>query len=193
MHEPQRTFSPTVQAVIDEFIPICRNLAEGRGRYAIAIAGSQGKGLWDHRSDVDFRLYYEGDLPSSKTQPELWQDYIAATERWAQQDVMIDGIWPRKIEVIVAGLDRWFAGNLTPDDLMWTIWGYHLLPDMYHQAILEDPYGVIAGWKERLSHYPPALKKAILDKWVAFARYWRTDYHYASKVRRGDIVFFAPG
>ena len=124
-------------------------------------------------------------------QPELWRDYDVAIEHWRQKGIMVDGIWPRQIAQIDAALDGWLAGKAKPDDLFWTIWGYHLLPDIYHQAILEDPYGVIAGWQARLQSYPPQLKKAILDQHVASLRYWRTDYHYQSKVRRGDIVFLA--
>ena len=57
MSAQPRTFAPDVQAVIQDFIPICRKLAEGRGRYAISVGGSQGKGTSDSRSDVDFRLF----------------------------------------------------------------------------------------------------------------------------------------
>ena len=59
MNEQTRTFSPVVHEVIQEFIPICHQLAEGRGRYAISVGGSLGKGTWDARSDLDFRLFHE--------------------------------------------------------------------------------------------------------------------------------------
>ncbi len=56
MADPNRKFLPQVDAVIAEFIPICRHLA-GEQRYAIAVSGSMGKGTCDSRSDIDFRLY----------------------------------------------------------------------------------------------------------------------------------------
>jgi hypothetical protein len=191
MNDPARRFSPMVQAVIEDLMPICRSLAEGRGRYAISIGGSQGKGLSDPRSDIDFRLFHERDLPWTDTRPELWAGYFQAEARWRARGVLIDGIWARKIGDIDAALNRWIEGAARPDDLVWTIWGYHLLPDIHHQAILEDPFNVIGEWKRRLSVYPPKLKKALLDKHLGSARYWRQDYHYASKVRRGDAVFLA--
>ncbi len=191
MTDQERAFSPQLQALIDDLVPICRKLAEGRGRYAISIGGSQGKGMSDARSDVDFRLFHERDLPWLDTHPELWQDYLAAEKRWKERGIIIDGIWARKIDKIDAAINRWIDGDTRPEDIFWTIWGYYLLPDIYHQAVIEDPYGVIADWKGRLQVYPPKLKQAILDKHLRSVRYWRDDYHYRNKVERGDIVFTA--
>ncbi len=190
MADPNRKFLPQVDAVIAEFIPICRHLA-GEQRYAIAVSGSLGKGTWDTRSDIDFRLYTEEELPSLAERPGLWDEYKAAEKRWKAQGVIIDGIWPRTIGEIKSAIDSWSKGNLHPQPMMWTIWGYYILPDMYHQAIVEDPYGVIAGWKKQLSVYPPRLKQAILKRYLGSLRYWREDYHYAHKVERGDSVFTA--
>lgn len=191
MSEKKREFSANVQAVMGDFMPIAHRFAEGRGKYAISVGGSQGKGLSDKRSDVDFRLFHEKDLVTPEENPQLWQDYMNAMEYWRQRGINVDGIWARRIDKIDAGLDRWLAGELATDDLVWTIWGYHLLPDIYHQGTIEDPYGVIAGWKERLRVYPQKLKQAVLKRHVESARYWRNDYHYRNKVHRGDVVFTA--
>lgn len=191
MEDQQRAFSSTIQAVIAEIVPICHQLAEGRGRYAISIGGSLGKGTSDSRSDVDFRLFHEEDLPGPKAAPQLWQGYSQAEARWAKHGVTIDGIWPRKIAAIDAALSRWLDGEIKTEERVWTIWGYYLLPDIYHQAVVEDRFGVIAAWKQRLQSYPPKLKEAILAKYLASLRYWRNDYHYRSKVQRGDVVFTA--
>jgi hypothetical protein len=75
--------------------------------------------------------------------------------------------------------------------LQWTIWGYHILTDINNQFIIEDPYHIIGAWKAHLSVYPPALKQAVLEKYAASLRYWRSDYHYAHKVEQGDMVFLA--
>jgi hypothetical protein len=191
MDQQSRTFSPVVFAVIDEFIPICQKLAEGRGKYAISVSGSLGKGTWDGQSDIDFRLFHEKDLPWLDTHPELWQDYNAAIQRWGAQGVRIDGVWCRKIDQIDAMLNRWLEGKVEPPDYLWTIWGYHLLTDLHNQFVIEDKYNVIADWKAKLRAYPPRLKQAILEKHLGSLRYWRQDYHYAHKVERQDIVFLA--
>jgi hypothetical protein len=123
--------------------------------------------------------------------PELWIDYFAAIERWKERGIRIDGVWPRTVGEIDAALDSWLSGEIVPINMVWTIWGYHVLTDVNNQFTIEDPYHIIGAWKERLSVYSPALKRAILDKYVASLRYWRTDYHYAHKVERGDVVFLA--
>ncbi len=184
------SFSERVQPVIGEFIPICRKLA-GQQRYAISVGGSHGKGTWDNHSDVDFRLFTEAEIQYADTRPDLWVDYYTAIERWKQKGVVVDGVWPRTIGEIDAALDQWQSGNIEPIPMDWTIWGYHILTDIYNQAIVEDPYGVIQGWKERLKVYSPRLRQAILDKYLTMLHYWRTDYHYRHKIDRGDIIFLA--
>ncbi len=183
-------FPPVIQDIFSEFIPICRKLA-GDQRYAISVGGSLGKGTWDKRSDIDFRLFTDRELVWPEQQPDLWTDLYATTAAWKERGVNIDGVWPRTVGEIDAALDSWLSGEGKPVDLVWTIWGYHILTDVYNQFVIEDPYGIIAGWKERLSVYPPALKQAILNQYTASLRYWRTDYHYANKVERGDVVFLA--
>ena len=184
-----RPLRPQVQAVVADLTTYLKAL--DTGRYAITLGGSQGKGTWDERSDVDLRLFHEKDVPWRDTHPELWADYFAAIARWEEQGAVIDGIWPRTIAETEAALARWLAGDARPEDLVWTVWGYHLPPDLYHMAIVEDPYGIVADWKRRLAVYPPALKAALLDRHTAVLRYWRTDYHYRNKVARRDAVFLA--
>jgi Domain of unknown function (DUF4037) len=184
-----RTFSPRVQAVIDDIVPIVKEWDVGR--YAISIGGSTGKGLIDAYSDLDFRLFYERPRLGPDVQPETWSRLIAAIACWKERGINIDGVWARSLQEMDAQLDCWLNGELIPDDITWAVWGYYLLPDLYHQAIVEDPYGIIRGWKQRLQHYPPRLKQALLDKHMGALRYWRIDYHYVSKVKRGDVVFLA--
>jgi hypothetical protein len=155
------------------------------------VGGSLGKGTWDSRSDIDFRLFTDRQVPWSKQRPELWADCIAAIERWRARGIEIDGVWTRTVGEIDAALDGWLGGEIKPVNLVWTIWGYHILTDVNNQFVIEDPYQIIGAWKERLSVYPLALKQAILSKFAASLRYWRTDYHYANKVERGDFVFLA--
>jgi hypothetical protein len=173
-------------AVIAEFTPLIRQLAQGR--YAISIGGSRGKRTADALSDIDFRLWYDAYAPGYEA---VAKDLDARMAAWAKRGVNIDGVWRRKIADIDAALDRWAAGTAAPDDLVWTVWGYHLVTDVYNQQVIEDPHGLLAAWRERLATYPPALKAAILKKHLAFVRYWRDDYHYANKVARRDAVFLA--
>jgi hypothetical protein len=184
-----REFPTQIPELIDEFVSIIHKWDVGK--YAIAIGGSRGKGTWDNRSDVDFRFYHEAELPGRDSEPEIWAEYHAALDRWRKQGIIVDGIWPRRIDKINLALDRWLDGETKADEMVWCIWGYHILADIYHQMIIDDPVGVIAGWKRRLQYYPQQLKTALLKKHLASLRYWRGDYHYANKVKRGDVVFLA--
>lgn len=178
-------FPPEIQPVIDELLPLCRAL--GEGKYAVSVGGSYGKRTFDADSDLDFRLFCERE----RQDPTAGAALQAAIERWADRGITIDGCWVRTIGDIEAQLDRWEAGKSRPIDLVWAIWGYQVLTDVYNQAVIEDPYGILAGWRERLSTYSPDLKAAIVGKHLRSLRYWRPDYHYAHKVDQGDAVFLA--
>jgi hypothetical protein len=163
----------------------------GEGRYAVSIGGSYGKGTFDAGSDLDFRLFCERRLPSREA---LDRALAALRERiafWAERGITIDGCWVRTIEQIDRELKLWLNGEGQPVDLVWTVWGYHILTDIYNQMIIEDPYGIIRDWHARLSAYPPKLKQALLKKHLASLRYWRQDYHYRHKVSRDDRIFLA--
>lgn len=176
----------SIQPVLDQLLPIIRRFAVGR--YAVAISGSYGKGAPDSRSDIDLRLYAD-ELPA--TFAEMGEAIRQPKEAWGRKGIRIDDFWPRKIGDIEAALDNWLAGKPQVTHPVWTVWGYQLLPDLYYQQALEDPYAIVAGWKTRLQVYPPPLQKALLDKHLGSLRYWRHDYHYASKVQRQDVVFLA--
>jgi len=177
-------------AMMNECLPLIRALADGR--YAIAMGGSRGKGVSDARSDYDFRLYCDGTAGGAEAWPTpTWQEFSAAVQRWRARGIEIDHCWIRTFADIDAALAAWLEGELQPDALEWTVWGYHLLPDIYHQQIIEDPLGLLTEWKQLLSVYPPKLKQAILRKHLGSLRYWKVDYHYENKVARGDVVFLA--
>lgn len=116
------------------------------------------------------------------------QDVI---REWRAKGTEIDGCWVRRIPDIDQELNHWLQGQLKPADKVWTVWGYYLPVDIYYQQAVDDPFGVIAEWRQRLEPYPPSLKQAVLDRHLGSLRYWRNDYHYANKVKRKDPVFLA--
>jgi hypothetical protein len=175
-----------VQAVTDDVLPIIRAFADGR--YAVSVAGSIGRGNADQHSDIDIRMYVD-TLSADHTRVE--QQLDVAMARWSQQGVVIDGCWIRPVDEVSAELARWCSGGVVPEPIVWTIWGYHLPCDVYHQTIVEDPFGIIAGWKALVQNYPPLMKAALLQEHLAPVRYWRQDYHYRHKVQRQDVVFLA--
>ncbi len=178
-----------LQPVIAELLPLCRVL--GEGKRAVSIGGSYGKGTFDGSSDLDFRLFCERKLEPPEAFEEAYARVQAAIDRWAEKGVTIDGCWVRTTGPIDETLDAWIDGQGQPDDIVWTIWGYYLLTDVYNQFVIDDPDGILSGWRTKLDVYPPKMKLAILERHLKSIRYWRDDYHYRHKVERGDVVFLA--
>lgn len=172
-----------------DVLPLCRRLS-ATPRYAVALGGSHGKGLSDERSDFDFRTYYEAPSAEGEWRRAM-QDLDEQIARWKARGVEIDGVWPRRIADIERELEPWLRGDASPAPYVWCVWGYHLPTDIYNQAIVEDPFGIARAWKDRLGVYPDALRAALLERHGGSLRYWRGDYHYASKMNRGDRVFLA--
>jgi len=182
-------FPAEVQPVIDELLPLCRAL--GEGKYAVSIGGSYGKGTFDRQSDLDFRLFCERKVSDPNDREAAGRALREAIDRWATRGFVIDGCWTRTVEEIETQLELWINGEGKAPDIVWTIWGYHVVTDVYNQAVIEDPYGILANWRDRLNVYPAKMKETIIKKHVASLRYWRQDYHYANKVMRRDLVFLA--
>jgi hypothetical protein len=187
--DKQHDFS-RIQATIDDCLP--RIKAFAKGRYAVSIGGSHGKGTFDGKSDVDFRLFcdeIEGGPEFWKN--DQWKSYCQNVECWRQKGIDIDYCWIRTVSDIDAKLDAWLNGKPSPEDLVWAIWGYCLPTDLCNQMIIEDPHGIIAAWQAKLNPYPKTLQRAIIAKHMESLNYWRPDYHYRNKVDRGDMVFLA--
>jgi hypothetical protein len=178
-----------LQPIIDDMLPLCRAL--GEGKRAVSIGGSYGKGTFDRTSDLDFRLFCERKIAPPEAFEAAYARVQAAIDRWAAEGVTIDGCWVRTTDPIDEELERWIEGQGRPGDIVWTIWGYYLVTDVYNQMVIDDPDGVLSGWRAQLAAYPPKLKAAILERHLVSIRYWRHDYHYQHKVARGDVVFLA--
>jgi hypothetical protein len=122
---------------------------------------------------------------------EEWRSFAQIVDRQRSQGIDIDYCWVRTVSEIESELDAWLNGSVMPVEKVWTLWGYHLLTDIANQMVIEDPSGIVAGWQARLSTFPRALQKALIDKHMGSLNYWRKDYHYRNKVERRDPVFLA--
>ncbi len=160
------------------------------GRYSVTIGGSRGKGVSDERSDVDFRVYFDARVQGEE-ETNARSQTLALMERWRARGVEIDGIWARTTGFVDEQLDLWLCGKGAPISMQWTVFGYYILTDIANQLIVDDPFGIAATWKQRLSVYPDALYEAVVRQHMGRLRYWRGDYHYQSKIARGDEVFLA--
>ena len=175
--------------ICSDFFPVFRKFS-ATDQYSITLHGSRSKGTSDHNSDFDFGFFYE-EPADLETRRLVFQEVNVLCEKWKKKGIVVDGFFPRTYEEVDKLLDSWLSGKEDTIPYVWTIWGYHLLPELYNLKILVDPYGQVARWKEKLAVFPPALKKSIIDKHSFSLKYWRDDYHYQNKVKRKDVVFLA--
>jgi len=179
-----------LQQIIDECVPLLKTLTIGR--CAVTVGGSRGKGTSDNLSDIDFRIFCDEIVGGSTFHlTEEWEAFSHIVDRWRTQGVYIDHCWIRTISEIDSQIKAWLSGSLQPKEMVWTLWGYHLLTDLTNQVIVDDPSGIVASWQAQLTPYPKALQRAIIQKHMKSLTYWRHDYHYQNKVNRGDVVFLA--
>lgn len=175
------------EEVCNDVIPYLKRIPDS-STYVIALGGSYGKGISDKYSDFDFRVYYE-----KRVSDEAWKQVRAelnvVIDKWKLRGIEIDGAWSRSIDKINNDLDSYLAGELLLEEKKWSIWGYQLLTDLYHQILLDDPVGVGAEWMNKLKTFSPTLKKALLTKYLGYIEYWANDYHYVHKIAKKDIVF----
>ncbi|MCL1794611.1 MAG: DUF4037 domain-containing protein [Oscillospiraceae bacterium] len=177
-----------LKELIEYCLPMIRDFADGK--YAITIGGSIGKGLNHINSDVDFRLYAD-DFVKGGRWDKNYAVYTQHMEYWEKRGLRIDSVWMRGISEIDEKLNKWLSGNLEPEMVEWTVWGYYLPTDIYNQQIIEDPYNIAADWKKRMEPYPQEMKTAVINKHMGRLKYWKNDYHYRNKTDRKDVVFLA--
>lgn len=175
--------------MINDFLPVFRKFAWSEV-YSVILCGSYGKGIADQNSDFDFGIYFEQPA-EREVRKQAYKEISRLTKKWKDKGIVVDSVWSRTYAEVDEQLELWLAGMGKPELYEWTIWGYHILTAIYNQQVVEDPYGRIAKWKERLSVYPEALKESIIKKHCSSLKYWRNDYHYRNKVGRKDVVFLA--
>jgi hypothetical protein len=175
--------------LIAVMVPLIADLAED-GAAAVALAGSHGKGRADALSDYDFRAYSDAYRPQLEQTPQ-WRRFEEEQQRFQSRGVSMDGIWMRSYQGVRRDLNGWLAGQLVEKQFEWTIWGYQLPTDLSTQLIANDPRGELQTWRMELAVFPEKLRKAIFTRYREILAYWKSDYHYANKVIRLDLVFLA--
>lgn len=175
--------------LLNDFLPVFRKFA-GTEKYSITLAGSRGKGMADEKSDFDFGIFVE-KVAEREVRKQAYKEINRLKEKWEKRGMVVDDVWPRTYAEVEEQMEPWFNGQGEPEKYVWTIWGYHILPSIFNQQIIEDPHGRVAKWKEQLAIYPEVLKESIIKKHGSSLNYWRNDYHYRNKVYRKDVVFLS--
>lgn len=203
--EDKVMISREISLIIDELIPIFKQLI--CGEYSISLAGSYAKGKADIHSDLDIFIYTEGILPYEEREKIIRKIadsnsdiYITKNidmERWGGS---IDFYYKEyKIETTLRNLNNLneivnesINGNIKVYPEFWTLGGYYnyiCLSEIDFIKSLEDPYKIVSNLKERVKTYPEALKKAIINEFWWKSDFWLDNFHYISAIKRKDIVY----
>lgn len=193
-----------VSSIIEELIPLFRQML--RGRYAIALSGSYAKGKQDRHSDLDFYLFAD-DVMTPAERAALLRPHTERPEaiylggdhraRWGVcTDFDCRGYRveasTRAIELVDRVLAECIAGEIRVEPATWTLRGYYYhcyLSDISIARILDDPHGVLAGWKRQIAVYPPRLRENIVRTHLAQAKVWPDNLHYVSAIARNDVPY----
>jgi len=177
----------------------------GRGRCAVALAGSFAKGKGDAHSDIDFWIFADEEMPATFRREAI----NAITSNTANvfvgeepdgsyfyNDFEYAGV---KIEATLHRnayvqriVDECLNGEIVVKPALWTINGHYnhcLLSVIKAARPMHDPAGVIEQWQSQLHTFPPKLKAAMLAKHVPAAGFWLDNFHYLSAIQRRDMVY----
>ncbi len=192
---------------INELVPLLRQLV--RDEYGIALGGAHAKGVDDVESDIDLYVFTRRMLPNDERAKLCAQFNPDISEIVCWGDVRDDGAfeqtgsdflylgrkvecWSRDIDFIEGIIDECRRGIVRQELVTWTVMGFYnhcALSDIRNMVPVDDPSGLLLGWKTKASVYPPKLREAIISRHLNAARFWPDNFHYKSAVERCDVLY----
>lgn len=171
---------------------------------AVALGGAHAKGIADAQSDLDLYVFAESwpaadarDAAVAEALPEAgglrsWSGGVVQ----AGTDFTLDGlpveIWFRHIAPVRDAVIASVAGEVRREFVTWTPNGFYrhcTLSDLASLKPLHDAGRVLSPLLETLSHYPPALKAALVGEGLASLRFWRDNMHLDTALVRSDAFY----
>jgi predicted nucleotidyltransferase len=173
---------PTIQTILETIV---HSITKVRGVQAIVLGGSRARETHTSKSDIDIGIYYETeqnlDIPSlTKIAQQLDDDHrenllteIGGWGPWVNgggwltvQQIPVDFLY-RDLQKVASVMDQNQAGVISIDYYVGHPHGFMNSIYMAEVAlckVLWDPTGIISSLKEKTHVYPPAMKKAIIEK-----------------------------
>lgn len=186
---------------------IAKKLGAIDGVVAVALGGSRARGRADRHSDVDLGIYYRAEAkPAIRLLRELadslddgtplavtdfgdWGPWINGGAWLTVDGTRVDWLY-RELGHVVATIGECRAGRVSCDYQAGHPHGFHNHAYMGEVAYLEplhDPTKVLAQLKALASAYPPALRKAIADRYL-----WEAGFTFETAekpAKRGDVAY----
>ena len=193
-----------MRSVVDGLMPLLRQFP--RSEYGIAVGGAHAKGTADTESDLDIYVF-SGSILSNAERTRLTNRFspgIARTVSWGTDSPFVQAgtdffhdhlkveCWLRCSDHIINTIAECEEGIIKRDFVTWTTTGFYnhcLLSDLKAMIPVDDPSGILAGWKRRIEVYPPKLRTAIIETHLQAARFWPANFHYTSAVKRKDVIY----
>ncbi len=189
---------------------IVDQLKELEGLEAIVLSGSRARGTHSAQSDIDLGLYYLPEHPIDRKQlSEIAttlddlnrRDIITAVGEWGPwingggwlnvSGVAVDFLY-RDLEKVHEVINQCLSGKLNMDYQPGHPHGFcssTYLGEMMICKPLWDPKHQISLIKSRISTYPDALQKAIIDKFL-----WEIEFSLDNAVKgvdKSDVSYVA--
>ena len=171
---------------------VAARLAEIQGVVAVALGGSRARESAHDNSDVDLGIYYRasnpppverlrdlareihgGDSPAEVTGLGEWGPWVNGGAWLQVQEHKVDWLY-RDIDRVMRVIEECFQGAVTCDYYLGHPHGFHnhiYLAEVFYCHPLQDRLAVLDRLKERLSTYPPAMKTALITKFLYDARF----------------------
>jgi len=189
--------------IIDALLPLLRAFC--RGEYGIALGGAHAKGVDDAESDIDLYVFTRDILPAEARQQRCAAiPAITGITSWGNAGALVQAgtdfyyngvkieVWFRHIDYISGIIAECQRGIVKQELVTWTVMGFYnhcALSDLHYMHPLDDPFDVLAHWQTAVHHYPPQLRRAIIDRHMHAAQFWPNNFHYKSAVERGDSIY----
>jgi hypothetical protein len=191
--------------------PVVDGLRRVPGVVAVGLGGSYASGTALPDSDVDLGLYYRAAAP---IEVEAVRRLAAAvndtpdptvSDRYGWGRWVNGGAWltvgGQRIDPLYRNLDQLArvvadsaAGEWESDYYQQYTHGFHsyvYLGELRICRPLWDPDGVLVALRARVAVYPPALKRAVIRRWLGGQRMWWPVLHKLAG--RGDAYNVAGG
>ncbi|HYH79310.1 MAG TPA: nucleotidyltransferase domain-containing protein [Longimicrobium sp.] len=198
------TDAPGAEPIARELLPLVRRFA--RGPCAVALGGSCAKAHGDAYSDVDIYLFADAVLPAAdrdalvaevlgpRAAPDSWgsdEPFVRGGTDFEHRGVRVE-VWLRRAAHVEAAIDECLRGEIRREYVAWTVMGFFnhvVLADVHSLRPLDDPSGLLAGWKARVERYPEPLRNAIVRRFMGEAAFWPANPHYHTAIERADVIY----